>query len=242
MASSKEPPDRDTSPVRLTLAEGGLSVSLVRIAKAPGWCTKILGKIIAGELASATKHRASVPAHVEAVIRKGLEKLPADRFTSAHDFASALADPGFRHGEYALTPAGRRRSAWQTAALVGAGAFLGIGTMAVWTGGRLELAPAGVMRFAITPPEGAPINLGGNAHDLAVSRDGSLVVFQSGTQPSDFQLNLRPIDQLESTPLRGTEGAVGPFFSHDGEWVGFVNSTLTTVLKFRFSGGHRSGL
>lgn len=103
--------------------------------------------------------------------------------------------------------------------------------------GALELAPAGVMRFAITPPEGAPINLGGNAHDLAVSRDGSLVVFQSGTQPSDFQLNLRPIDQLESTPFRGTEGAVGPFFSHDGEWVGFVNSTLTTVLKVSVFGG-----
>ena len=38
----------------------------------------ILGKIIAGKLASATEERSSVPANVDAVIRKSLEKLPAD--------------------------------------------------------------------------------------------------------------------------------------------------------------------
>ena len=46
----------------------------------------ILGKIIAGEIATATKQRASVPANVDAAIRKALEKLPADRFVGAQDF------------------------------------------------------------------------------------------------------------------------------------------------------------
>ena len=56
----------------------------------------VLGKIIAGELASATKQRTSVRPNVDAAIRQALEKLPADRFTGAQDFARALADDGNR--------------------------------------------------------------------------------------------------------------------------------------------------
>ena len=197
----------------------------------------ILGKIIQVEPVSAAAARRSVPANVDAAIRKALEKLSADRFTSAYDFSSALADAGFRHGEYALTPAGRRRSAWQAAALVGAGAFLGLSAVAVWTGARPEPTPAGVMRFAITPPQSTPLNLGGTHHDLAISRDGSFVVYQSGTLPADYQLNLRPLDQLESAPLRGTARAVAPFFSPDGEWVGFVEANTNTLLKVSVFGG-----
>ena len=66
----------------------------------------VLGQIIAGEAVSATKKRASVPANVDAAIRKALEKLPADRFNSAQDFVRALGDPGFRYGEIALAGAG----------------------------------------------------------------------------------------------------------------------------------------
>ncbi len=49
----------------------------------------ILGKSIAGKLVSATERRPSVPASVDAAIRKALEKLPAGRFTGAQDFAKA---------------------------------------------------------------------------------------------------------------------------------------------------------
>ena len=54
----------------------------------------VLGKIIAGDPVSAAKHRPSVPANVDAAIRCALEKLPADRFTSAQEFVRALDDPG----------------------------------------------------------------------------------------------------------------------------------------------------
>ena len=59
----------------------------------------VLGKIIAGKPVSATEQRPSIPANVDAAVRKALEKLPADRFTSAQDFVRALGDPGFRYGE-----------------------------------------------------------------------------------------------------------------------------------------------
>ena len=61
----------------------------------------VLGKIILGLPVSATAIRQSVPANVDATIRKALEKVSADRFTGAQDFARALADPGFRRdGDY----------------------------------------------------------------------------------------------------------------------------------------------
>ena len=56
----------------------------------------VLGKIIAGKGVWATEHRPSIPANVDAALRKALEKLPADRFTSAQEFVRALGDPGFR--------------------------------------------------------------------------------------------------------------------------------------------------
>ena len=52
----------------------------------------VLGKIIAGKPVSATDERPSIPANVDAAIRKALEKLPADRFSSAQDFVRALGD------------------------------------------------------------------------------------------------------------------------------------------------------
>ena len=75
----------------------------------------VLGKIIQGLPVSATAARKTVPANVDAAIRKALEKLPADRFTRAANFGAALSDPGFRHGvdEHAIVAAGSKR--WKAA-------------------------------------------------------------------------------------------------------------------------------
>ena len=59
----------------------------------------VLGKIITEPPAPVTKQRKTVPANVEATVNRALEKVPADRFTGAREFARALADAGFRHGE-----------------------------------------------------------------------------------------------------------------------------------------------
>jgi serine/threonine-protein kinase len=55
---------------------------------------------------------------------------------------------------------------------------------------------------------------------LAWSPDGRALVF-GGARAGTEQLYMRRLDQLQATPLAGTEGAVAPFFSPDGQWVGF---------------------
>ncbi len=60
-----------------------------------GSAEAILGKIIQGKPVSAAEERPTVPANVDAAVRKALEKLPANRFKSAAGLAAGLNDPHF---------------------------------------------------------------------------------------------------------------------------------------------------
>ena len=130
---------------------------------------------------------------------------------------------------------------WQRPIPLAAGVLvlLGMAGLIVWTMMRPVVLPSGLVRFSIVPPETDPLSFVNVFRDLAISPDGTQVVYKGpsreGTGP---QLNLRPIDQLEGAPLRGGEGGLGPFVSPDGEWVGFVPFTsLTTLLKVSIFGG-----
>ena len=59
------------------------------------------------------------------------------------------------------------------------------------------------------------------------------VVFSSGSNP-DAELSVHRLDELDATPLRGTQGGYSAFFSPDGEWVAFSdvrNGDLRKVLS-----------
>ena len=148
-------------------------------------------------------------------------------------FATSVPQPA----EAAVAP---QLQAWQRPApLALAGlALIVASSLAVWTLTRPDVIPADLMRFVIVPPDTAPLNFFGPWQDLAISPDGTQVVYK-GPDPSGSapQLNLRPIDQLVGAPLRGGEGGLGPFVSPDGEWVGFVASSSRTLRKVSIFGG-----
>jgi serine/threonine-protein kinase len=56
---------------------------------------QIIMKIVTEEAVPVTRHRKSVPPNVAAAVSKALEKLPADRFASAAEFAAALTSPTY---------------------------------------------------------------------------------------------------------------------------------------------------
>lgn len=73
-------------------------------------------------------------------------------------------------------------------------------------------------RFSIALPNDAPVDpLRGS---VAVSPDGSRMVYVA-VGGAGSQLFLRTIDRDEPTPIAGSDGAAAPFFSPDGEWIGF---------------------
>ena len=67
---------------------------------------------------------------------------------------------------------------------------------------------------------------------IAVSPDGARIVYV-GPAESGRQLWIRERDQLRSTPLPGSEGALQPFFAPDGRGVGFVteNGQLRVISR-----------
>ena len=117
----------------------------------------------------------------------------------------------------------------QTVPLV-VGLLLGsLVTGLVWAMTRPALTPApDLMRFAIVPPNTAPLDTSNLFWDLAISPDGKQVVYRGRGPGSMSQLNLRPIDQLVGGPLRGGEGGVAPFVSADAQWVGFLGSVTAS--------------
>lgn len=57
--------------------------------------------------------------------------------------------------------------------------------------------------------------------DVVISRDGTRLAFVTVDSGSTAHLNVRSLDQSSARALPGTEGARGPFFSPDGQWIGF---------------------
>ena len=188
----------------------------------------IIAKLMTSEPRPLHLMRATVPVNVAAAVEKALAKLPADRFATANDFAQALTNQSFslatRSGIAAQIASGSAAAKrWQRISIgLGAAAALLL-IAALW--GWLRPQPAKqVLRSAI--PFDSTQALNGPYGRFAISPDGSTLVFAGGP---DNKLFVRRRDELNATPLPGTEGAQAPFFSPDGQQVGFT--TQAYVLK-----------
>ncbi len=97
--------------------------------------------------------------------------------------------------------------------------FVGVMSWVLWRPASVPINP-----LRLSAEIGAPVVLAVDAGAAAVvSPDGSKFVFrayESGPNQKP-RLYLRQRDQLQASPLVGTEGARNQFFSPDGEWIGF---------------------
>jgi len=172
--------------------------------------------------------RSTVPINVAAAVEKALAKLPADRFATANDFAQALTNPSFslstRSGIGAQmagsTAAIKQWKRAAIAAMTAAALFLAWG---LWGWLKPE-PPKPVVRYVI--PLDSTQALNGVSGRIAISPDGSTIAFAGGPER---RLYVRRRDELNAVPLPGTEGALGPFFSPDGQQLAFT--TTSYLLK-----------
>lgn len=65
--------------------------------------------------------------------------------------------------------------------------------------------------------------------DIALSPDGKRLAFSARRPNKPLQLYIQELDQLESRVLQGTENASSPFFSPDGQWIGFLQDGLKKI-------------
>jgi len=195
---------------------------------------QIIMKIVTEEAAPVTRVRKSVPANVTAAVAKALEKLPADRFSSAAQLGEALANPAFAASTRAALPGGspvRRSIATHVLSAVAVLAAV----LAVWGWLRPQAAPAGrVARYFLLAADSVGIRAGASLN-LAIAPDGSRIAFVSESGPG--LLWVRRMEDLRPQPLPGTEGARWPTFSPDGEWIAFVKTPGSQLQKIRADGG-----
>jgi serine/threonine-protein kinase len=165
---------------------------------------------------------ASIPPRIRELLRRCLQKDPNQRLRDIGEARIAIEEvlAGTTQGtaaaqsSYLAAPLWRRALPWAFGILLAL--VVGVG---VW-----ELHPrpeaAQIVHFSFSPPEGASLVFRFGSTPLAISRDGTKVVFlaRHGGTP---QLYVRRMDRLESEPLAGTDNGDNPFFSPDGKWVGF---------------------
>ena len=167
---------------------------------------------------------AGVPPVLETFLRGCLQKNAKQR---VHDIADVrLAMEGAFETTAGSAPervSVSQLQVWQRS-LVAIGAGLVLVVVGGFAGRFLTTSavPPGVMRFVIDPPEDAELSFQGTLQDLAITADGSQIVYTSLGPSGGKRLNLRSVDQLTGGPLSGGESGRGPFVSPDGAWVGFL--------------------
>ena len=181
------------------------------------------------------------PPALDRVIKKCLAKDSDARWHSAHDLHDELqwiADAGGQVGMptsalAAPQRAGWRRALWATLAVVVAGLITGV---VVWS--VMRPAPSRLVRFTVSPDGNQGLRIGSASGDLAISPDGEHIVYLTrDTTGSGEQLQVRSLDQLTSATLVADGSPWTPFFSSDGEWVGFSDSTGPVLKRVSVQGG-----
>ncbi|MFN2400779.1 MAG: protein kinase [Gemmatimonadaceae bacterium] len=181
----------------------------------------IVAKVLTEKPAPIVTHRNRVPQHVEDAVLTALEKLPADRFGSAADFAKALEAGAQVMGRPSVSKTAFPVSAtaWRRAALLGWVAAGLATTVALWLSLRPQayIASQPPSRLAILAPDLG--GLSGGLRQLAITPDGATVLFTAVGADGVSRLMRQSLDESEPTAIPGTEGIASPLVSTDGRWL-----------------------
>jgi serine/threonine-protein kinase len=184
---------------------------------------------------------AETPARLRDVLRRCFVKDPRNRARDIGDLRIAIE--AVASGEPPL------------AAELKPGAIPATGTyrsrVLPWAIAVASLTAAGMALWApwSSAPQPSPavrlnVNLGDDAvfltnvtspANLAMSPDGAILALVAGKNVDGARIYVRRLDALQATPLAGTEGARNPFFSPDGQWIGFFDAAK--LKKIAVTGG-----
>ena len=204
----------------------------------------LIAAILDAEPAPTSAAQPLTPAVLDRVVRKCLAKDPEDRWQAVRDVTGELqwiAEGGAQARvtpEAALSTTGWRRALpWSIAAVMAI-----IAGLSLWS---LQSAipvsqPLTRLSVGVEPADRSADSLS-DSYGFSLSRtgmtlsaDGRVLVF-TARRGDTVQLYRRELDQVEAVPMPGTEGAQGPFFSPDGQWVGF--SAAGELKKVPIGGG-----
>lgn len=189
-----------------------------------------------------TGMRTGVPMELERIVNKALTKDPAARYQHTDDMlvdlrllkdniTAFLKSPIVKASALSMPQAKpwKRVLPWGVAIIMAI-----IAVVAAWQWMRSTSSIGEVIsRFTLAIPSNQQF-VSVTGHGIALSPDGTCLVY-TGQGSEGRQLYVRKMDQLEASPIPGTDGALMPFFSPDSQWVGFLASGK--LKKVALAGG-----
>jgi serine/threonine-protein kinase len=206
----------------------------------------IIAKVLTERPASARASRSSVPPHVDAAVARALEKLAADRFATAREFADALEHrgvvsvPAYEAAPPAARPSrgrrGREVAAWSLVAVLAGG--LGWQRLT-----RRPVEEAPVIRVTLETPPNARINDVLVGPTIAVSPKGDMIAFTT-VGVSGYRMYVRHVNEIAAREIGDPNNANiagrNLTFSPDGRWLAFTEGNV--LRKIAVDGGQATTL
>jgi serine/threonine protein kinase/Tol biopolymer transport system component len=171
---------------------------------------------------------ADTPPSVRRILKRCLDKDPQRRLRDIGEARIAIDDGEVGAPLPVAVAQHSRVRLWIVAPLLLTIAVLG---GSLWRATRPADRP--LLRFDTELGPGAVIS---GLSTFALSPDGSRIVYPVRTPAAKSEmLAIRALSQLQGTVLAGTEGGAQPFFSPDGQWIGFF--AQGKLKKISASGG-----
>jgi serine/threonine protein kinase len=182
---------------------------------------------------------AGTPESISRLLRRALTKDVRDRLHAIGDARlevvetlaslSGTPGPGTHHASRITSPASSAQAApstsfatWRGVAAAVAILGIAIASALVWMFSRQPSVAPTVSRFEPRLPESAPLLTGAGTIRLGLSHDGARMVY-----PTNLGLAVR--SRNNDVSVIETRYSTNPFFSPDGQWIGYIGDALRKV-------------
>ena len=184
-----------------------------------------------------------LPANIKVLLRRCLEKDPHNRLQHIGDALLEIREtltppkisPPVQDTADPVKPGSRMKLAAGAIACIALGILVGSIVRRNIMPDRVVTSPA-VTKFVIKRGNSYP-DVGLIHQTLAFSPDGKTLAYVAEDTDGRRRIFLRRLDGFETRVLEGTEAAIGPFFSPDGQWLAFEDHYNRKLKKVAVGGG-----